>query len=224
MSGHPAHSVERHLSVDPASYDLEIRRFVPRYDEMLEALCGWLERLVPADAEILDLGSGTGALAARIAERLPSARLTLLDVDASMLEVARGRGLEQARFLRQSFGDELPRADAVVASLALHHVRAPEEKAALYRRIRAATRGPLLIADAYVDLEGRLATEVRRAWAAHLVASGDSEAQAYSRFEEWAREDRYHPLVDELRWLREAGFSEVDAVWRAGPVAVVVAL
>ena len=218
------HSVAHHLSVNPVDYDAEIRRFVPGYEEMLDELCDWLARLVPPTAKVLELGAGTGALAARIAERMPAAQLTLLDIDPRMLEVARSRGLHSARLLHQSFADMLPSTDATVASLALHHVPEPADKLALYRRIRAASKGPLLVADAYVDIDGRLATEVRRAWAAHLVACGDSEAEAYARFADWAREDRYHPLVDELRWLREAGFGEVDAVWRKGPVAVVVAI
>ena len=46
--------------------------------------------LAPPTAHVLDLGGGTGALSAAVLEGLPQARVTLLDVDAAMLEEARG--------------------------------------------------------------------------------------------------------------------------------------
>src|SRR5438309_1270468 len=84
-----SHSVEKHLAVSPSSYDEEIRRLVPDYDEMLEEAVGAvLEHLPAGRGRVLDLGAGTGALSARIAARLPEVRLTLIDADAAMLAQA----------------------------------------------------------------------------------------------------------------------------------------
>jgi hypothetical protein len=68
-----------------------------------------------------------------------------------------------------------------------------------------------------------LADPLRCRWASHLVEHGDSEARAHERFAEWAREDRYFGIDEELDMLREAGFCEVDVRWRQGPSAVLVA-
>ena len=131
-----AHSVEKHLAVTPAAYDVEIRRFVPHYEAMLDALVEALGDLFPEGAapRVLDVGTGTGALAGRIAARLPAATLTLLDADLDMLPLAAER-LAEARgrvsLVRGSFFDPLPPCDAAVASLALHHVRTLDEKIAL---------------------------------------------------------------------------------------------
>src|ERR1044072_63386 len=60
------HSVKRHLDVDSRAYDVEIRRFIPHYDDMLATGVELLARLAPPDAHVLDLGGGTGALSAGV--------------------------------------------------------------------------------------------------------------------------------------------------------------
>lgn len=226
-----SHSVEKHLAVGAAAYDVEIRRFVPFYDGMLDALVEGLVDLLPAGTapRVLDLGAGTGALSARIAARLPSASLTLLDADPTMLAEAEARlAAHRGRvtLARGSFFDPLPPCDVAVASLALHHVRDLDDKRALYRNVhRALAPGGLLLdADAAVSSAPALADRTRRRWAAHLVAGGDTEAEAYARFAEWAKEDRLFGIEEELAALRDAGFTAADVLFRSGPTRVLAAL
>ncbi len=226
-----AHSVQQHLSVTPAAYDVEIRRFIPGYDAMLDEVAEAIAEQVGDAPHVIDLGAGTGSLTERIARRLPRARFTLIDIDPSMLAQAAGRLADVAdrvTLTEASFDDALPACDAIVAGFALHHVHDPAAKGALFARIHDALRpgGVLAIADAMVGDAGPFAEVVRRRWAAHLVASGDAEAQAFARFDEWAKEDRYFPVADELVRLADAGFARdrIDVRWRVGPVAVVVAV
>src|SRR3984957_6716739 len=125
MSGPETHSVKRHLDVDADGYDVQIRRLIPHYDEMIATGVELLAALAPSDAHVLDLGGGTGALSAAVLDGLPGARVTMLDVDREMLAEARRRLARygyRVEFQAGSFLDPLPAADAVVASLALHHV------------------------------------------------------------------------------------------------------
>lgn len=224
-----SHSVERHLAVSPQGYDSEIRRFVLGYEAMLDEVVELLVRLRSASGplSILDLGAGTGALSARIATRLPHARITLLDADAEMLEQARSRlgdsgGIE---YLHGSFGDELPSVDVAVASLSLHHVHDPEAKREVYANIQKALApgGFLVSADATIPRDRALAASVRERWAQHLVQNGDTLEQAHGRFAEWAKEDRYFSIEEELGMLRAAGFASAEIVWRLGPSTVLFA-
>src|SRR5207247_1042073 len=69
-------------------YDARIRTFIPDYEEMLASAGA----CVPRDARtIVDLGIGTGALAARCLLRARRAIVVGVDADAAMLELAARR-------------------------------------------------------------------------------------------------------------------------------------
>ena len=224
-----AHSVKRHLDVDADAYDVQIRRFIPYYDDMLATGVELLAALAPPTARVLDLGGGTGALSAAVLAGMPEARVTLLDVDSAMLGEARRR---LARFgdrveLREgSFLDPLPRADAVTASLALHHVHDLDAKTGVYRAIHAALApgGVFVNLDAAITEGPRLGALVFRRWATGMAEHGIGEAEARDHFAAWAEEDRYFPLDAELAALRRAGFAEVECFWRRAASSVCCAL
>jgi tRNA (cmo5U34)-methyltransferase len=188
-----------------------------------------LAALVPPTAHVLDLGAGTGALSAAILGGLPSARVTLLDVDTAMLDEARRRLApvsERVRFGEASFLDPLPAADAVVASLALHHIHDLDAKTELYRSIHEALvrGGVFLNLDAVITEGARLNALTFDRWAARMVEHGMTDAEARGHFAAWAAEDRYFPLDEELAAIRRAGFAEVECFWRRGSSAICCAL
>ena len=218
------HSVRRHLRVEVDAYDEAIRRFIPGYEAMLDVAATEIARVDPE--RVLDLGGGTGALAEAILLAAPGATVELIDVDSEMLAVARerldGYG-SRTRFREASFDDPLPDADAVAASLALHHVPTMDEKRRLFVRIHDCLRpgGVFVNADATMPAEFESREAVWRAWAAHLVSCGIPEERAYRHFAEWQEEDTYFPEEVEAAAMAAAGF-EVSAVWSDGPMVVAV--
>src|SRR5262249_40993996 len=118
----------------------------------------------------------------------------------------------RAALVRGSFFDPLPGCDAAVASLALHHVRTLEDKVALYANVHRALPpgGVLLDADASIPPAPALAERTWRRWEAHLVAGGDTGEQARARFADWAKEDRFFSIDEELSALRAAGFASAE--------------
>lgn len=217
-----SHSVHRHLHVEAAAYDAAIRRFIPGYEAMVDRLVDEVVRARPL--RVLDLGAGTGALSAALLERARDARVELWDVDPEMLAVARERlaGFgERALFVERSFDEAFPPCDAIMASLSLHHIPRLEGKAALFQRAHAAIRpgGVFVNADVTMPRGGPERDELYRAWADHQVAEGIVEPQAWQNFDEWAKEDTYFPLDDELQALESAGFV-ARCVWRQGPSTV----
>jgi tRNA (cmo5U34)-methyltransferase len=223
------HSVKRHLAVDADAYDVEIRRFIPHYDEMLATGVELLASLAPPVAHVLDLGGGTGALSAAVLRGLPEALVTVLDVDRAMLDEARRRLApfgDRVVFREGSFFGLLPAADAVVASLSLHHVHDLGIKTDIYRAIHAALTpgGVFLNLDAAITEDPRLNTLTFDRWAARMAERGITDPEARSHFAAWAKEDRYFPLEAELAALRRAGFAEVECFWRRGGTAICCAL
>jgi tRNA (cmo5U34)-methyltransferase len=229
MSDDETHSVKRHLDVDAEGYDVQIRRFIPHYDEMIATGVELLRALAPADGHVLDLGGGTGALSSAVLDGLPGVHVTVLDVDAEMLGEARrrlARFADRVSFHEGSFLEPLLAADAVVACLALHHVHDLRTKTALYRAIHntLSPGGVLLNLDAAVTEDARLNRLVFDRMAARMGDHGITDAEARGHFAAWADEDRYFPLDAELSALREAGFDEVECFWRRGLCAVTCGL
>ncbi len=220
-----SHSVRRHLRVEIEAYDEVIRRWIPGYDAMIGAAAAAVAGVAPA--HVLDLGAGTGALSAEILRHPEVGLVELVDVDPEMLAQARNRlhafGA-RARFTLGSFADPLPPCDAVAASLALHHIHDFQDKAAMFARIFAALRpgGVFVNADATMPADEAGRAGAFAAWTAHMARSGIDDAQARAHFAEWAEEDTYFPLDDELAALAAAGFH-ATCVWREDPSTVVVA-
>jgi tRNA (cmo5U34)-methyltransferase len=188
-----------------------------------------LAALAPADGRVLDLGGGTGALSAAVLDGLPGVRVSVLDVDADMLEEARrrlARFTDRVSFHEGSFLAPLPAADAVAASLALHHVHDLQTKTELYSAIHDALApgGVVLNLDAAVTEEGRLNRLLFDRMTAQMGDHGITDAEARRHFAAWAKEDRYFPLDAELGALRRAGFAEVECFWRRGLCAVICGL
>ncbi len=218
------HSVERHLHLGVEDYDREIRRLVPHYDEMVDEGIGWLEKLVPEDARVLDLGCGTGRLTAAILSRMPAATVVLLDIDPAILDQARRRleGERRVAFVEGSFFEPLPKCDAIVASLSLHHVQDLGAKTQVYRAIHEVLPPgmPFLNLDATVSGDPEFSKRTIARWVDGMKAQGIDEAAAKQNLVDWAEEEHYFSLRDEFEALRAAGFAEPECFWRRGSVAV----
>jgi tRNA (cmo5U34)-methyltransferase len=219
------HRVAGHLGVEADEYDRTIRTFIPAYDRMLATIVHWLEASVPAGGYIVDLGAGTGALSAAVLEGLPEVRVQLVDVDPNMLEAGAARCAAHAgRFdlRRGRFQEELPRCNAVVATLALHHVADNDEKQELFRAIHEALEpgGLVVVGDLLIHPEGPERRQMLRDWYAHMARHGITEEAADGHFAQWAEEDRYTALVEELEVIGAAGFPRPDCFWRDGGLAV----
>lgn len=88
----------------------------------------WVLRETQLAGEVLEIGGGSGAMAALVAERYPGARLTVTDLDERMVDAARSRLRTRANVVEVEEADvtKLPfddgRFDAVTSYLMLHHV------------------------------------------------------------------------------------------------------
>jgi tRNA (cmo5U34)-methyltransferase len=217
--------VAGHLRIALDEYDERIRAFVPHYDRLVSGAAAALELLGAASPVIVDLGIGTGALAAACLAVRPDARIVGVDADPAMLEAARSRlaGAPHLDLVAADFlAFDAPPCDAIVACISLHHVPTPDAKRALYARCARALRpgGCLVSADCFPARHSGLAARHREAWLAHLQATC-SRAEAEGHLAAWAGEDIYFPLADEIEWLREAGLLP-EILWRQDGFAIIV--
>jgi trans-aconitate methyltransferase len=212
-------SVATNLGIDLAEYDARIRTFIPDYEEMLDVAAAAID---PRSQTIVDLGVGTGALAARCLVSAPKARIVGIDADAEVLKAAARRLPAGTTFICNTFlRAEIPACDAIVASFALHHVRTRDAKAKLYRRLASAIKkhGQVITVDCNPASDTELSRLQFDAWKAHLMQNYTrKEAEGY--LEAWSHEDVYVPLDAEMELMRRAGLA-VEIIWRKGAFAVV---
>ncbi len=214
------------------------RYFVPDRERQLATLCA----LVPPSDEpfnILELGCGPGLLARSLLEQFPQATVYGYDGSPAMLDHARRELMHYGdRFQTAQFDLAAPDwrrppwpVRAVVSSLVIHHLDAPQ-KQQLFRDMHSMLQpgGALLIAD-LVEAANPLAADVAaKAWDAAVMEQAQSIDGHLAAFEVFQREqwnmyryfdpgdiDKPSRLVDQLTWLTQAGFAQVDVVWmRAG--------
>jgi len=221
-------SVTSHLNIGTGEYDRRIRTFIPRYREMLREASKPLSLLPQRQLTILDLGIGTGALAACCIKIIPNAKIYGLDSDPAMLEVATRR-LKASRaksctLITGNFLDlPLPSCNVVTAALALHHVKTRQKKQRLYDRCFSALRpkGLLINADCFPPSTPSLARQAKEDWILHM-SKVYTPRRAHYYLSAWAREDTYFPLNTELEMINQAGFK-ADVIWRNGIFGVIVA-
>ena len=187
----------------------------------------------PTDSfELVEIGSGEGILAQTIAELFPNARLTALDGSESMRAATARRlaghrdrlRIEPMDLSSEDWLEHLDDVDAVVSSLVIHHLDGAGKRR-LFEAVgrRSSPRAALVVAD-LVEPSGPQALEL---FAAGWDESARQQAEALGKPElfelfraiEWNiyrvpdPMDRPSRLSDQLGWLRQAGFAEVDCFW-----------
>jgi ubiquinone/menaquinone biosynthesis C-methylase UbiE len=141
--------------------------------------------------DVLEIGSGSGAMAAELLHRFPDVTLTATDFDDSMVDVARDRlsefgdrvDVKQADATRLPFTDES--FDAAVSFIMLHHVIDWEK--AVAEAVRVLRPGGRLLG--FDLLAGPLM---------HLVHAGHSSHHRMMRWDELRRETQTLPLLGVL--------------------------
>lgn len=214
------------FSRDAGGYDDLRRLLIPCFDAFYGTALGVIaDWAAGAPLDVLDLGAGTGLFAAMVRAEQPVRRLCLLDGSAAMLDQARTRFGEHpgltCRVADMETADLEGPWDLVISALAIHHL--PDAgKRALYRRIHGALKPGGLFVNAEQVAGPNPVADARygRIWLDQIRALGVSDAEI-ARAQDRMAFDQCAPVGDQLRWLEEAGFADVDVSFKAWRFAVI---
>ncbi|MDO5826200.1 MAG: 16S rRNA (cytosine(1402)-N(4))-methyltransferase [Methanosphaera sp. rholeuAM130] len=215
----------KHFDDEAEGFDNAINKNIPRYDEMIEVLVNAIPN-DKKDLRVLDLGCGTGNITLKLLERFPKARVTCLDLSKNMLELAKKKlsDYDSIEYVLGDFTiiDIIDNYDAVISSLALHHIASDEAKLEMYRHIYDALNDGGVFYNADVT----------------LASTEYHEKMNQSIFDEFMENNGYSPeeienhrlkrkandlpitLTKHLRFLEEVGFKNVDVIWKYYATAV----
>ena len=163
---------------------------------------------------VLDLGTGDGRLLAMVLAARPAASGVGVDFSELMLAAARERfaGERRVEVVDHDLAEPLPdlgRFDAVVSSMAIHHLE-DERKRSLYGEAFEL----LEPGGVFANFE-HVASPTPRLHRAFFEAIGEP-------LENEDPSDRTVDVETQLGWLRESGFEDVDCHWKWLEMALLI--
>ena len=201
------------------TYDLSRRALIPDYKNFY----GTVLEALPEDRKrayrILDLGAGTGTLSEMVGKFYPHASVVVSDFAQSMLDRAKEKLGKDRRFsflpldmLLDAYPGEL---DAIVSSLAIHHLEHSDKRLVFSKAFRALKPGGVFV-NADQTSSGDEARDQRwfDDWLTAVRAGGANGKELDCALERMRLHDQNAPERLQLRWLEEAGFREVDLRYR----------
>ena len=210
--------VKRHFEREAERFDKCFFRVAPFYREAINALVLGLPFKSGKGRRIIDLGCGTGNVTLAVKKRYPEASMVCIDLAENMLELAETK-LRRYNDIEYWRGDIRDydyggRCDAVVSSLALHHLEAGDKKE-FYRRIHDILPAGRVfyIADFVLPSSRYLVKAYREEWK-RFMARSLAPAEIVEMLARHKREDRPGEFIAELDLLRKSGFSDVDVIWK----------
>jgi tRNA (cmo5U34)-methyltransferase len=209
-----------------AYYDAWIRMALPDYDAIFQTAQDLIPFQVDKSIDVLDLGAGTGLFSQHVFEKIPEARFKLIDVAEEMLAVAEQRfqgDIEKFQFIVDDYRtiDYAAEFDLVISSLSIHHLT-DDEKQDLFQRVHNALRkdGVFINVDQVKGPSAYLQELYWSDWLAKARARGADEERIKESIARREAYDKDALLTDQLQWLVDAGFVDVDCVYKNYFVAV----
>ena len=166
-----------------------------------------LLEFVPSNAaQVLDLGSGDGRLLALAKADRPQTHFVALDFSRTMLEALHRRfeGDGKVAIIAHDFSNPLPSLglfDGVISSFSIHHVP-HARKRTLYREVFDLLRAGGVFCN--LDHVASPSDRLHRQFLELLDVRPDQEDPS----------NKLLDLEQQLTWLREIGFMDVDCHWK----------
>jgi tRNA (cmo5U34)-methyltransferase len=189
-------------------------RLADEYPRRAEGESVLLDHVPRGAPRVLDLGTGDGRLLALLQADRPGMLGVCLDFSALMLDAARERFADDARIeiVEHDLARPLPtlgRFDAVVSSMAIHHLE-HDRKRLLYAEVFDV----LEPGGVFANFE-HVASPSQRLHLAFYAAIGEP-------LENEDPSDRLLDVESQLAWLREIGFVDADCYWKWLEMALLI--
>ena len=212
--------VQDHFEQESPEFDDIIIKLVPYYSQMLDSLISSVPFPEDGKIKVIDLGCGTATVSKMVKERFPLASIHCVDFADSMIESARrklsgysGITYENADLSAYSFVGSY---DVAVSSLVLHHLLTDNDKKEFYSKVYGALNpgGVFYNADNVIgsnEVNQENCMVHWRQFMQRTISKDEIEQKWIKKYEE---EDHPAQLVEQLNWLKDIGYKDIDVIWK----------
>jgi len=206
---------------DAISHDYTslLNRTVPWYQEMLEMMFAYFpDDFTPS--KILELGCGSGNLTALLRLRFPDAEITAVDFSAEIIEVCKARigKTDSIQYVQKDFkAIDFPKEsfDLVMSSISIHHLH-NEQKQKLFDKLYLylKPKSVLIYADQCRGATDDIYAKNMLAWKKGAFKLGSTQADWNIWMKHQEEHDFHASVENQLQWLSNSGFINLDILWR----------
>lgn len=210
-------SIKEQFDNISAMYDKQRHQLLPCFDDFYNLPVAVLD-FKGETPKILDIGSGTGLFAAMVLKKYPKAKFTLIDLSEKMLNIAQKRFQDNpnvqfivADYTKHPFQEKF---DIIISALSIHHL-SHLEKEKLYVKCynMLDDNGVFINADQVLSPSPEIENMFIALWRNSVEQSGLDKEEIQKGYERVSF-DRPSTLADQLQWLRNAGFKNVDSLYK----------
>ncbi|UHA75436.1 class I SAM-dependent methyltransferase [Paenibacillus sp. 481] len=216
-------SVKKLFDAVANDYDRQRKQLIPCFDEFYGMAVSLVESINPSPS-ILDLGAGTGLFSSMVLQKYPTSQITLVDLSEKMLEGARARfhPLDNIQYVVGDYTNlNFPQSyDIVISSLSIHHLTHTAKRQLFSTVYQSLHDGGIFVnADQVAGHNSQNDDYYKRRWLAHINESGLTEESINASVER-RKLDINAKLGDQINWMEQAGFHDVDCMYKHFDFAV----
>jgi tRNA (cmo5U34)-methyltransferase len=199
-------------------YDRTRRQYIPCFDDFYSTAIELIPHDRQAPIKVLDVGAGTGLLSGMVAAAFPKAAITLVDISSEMLSKAQARFAANPNIEYSALdfvnAPIVGRYDVVISALALHHTPQDKLKGVFVKIFNALENGGHFInADQTLGSTPENEEKYAQAWLNGVKSKGCTDQDIDVAIERM-KADKTATMQDQLNWLSEAGFRQVDCWYK----------
>ncbi len=201
-------------------YDDWIKKALPGCDEMFAAAVDSIPFSISESIKVLDLGAGTGLFSWYVLERFQKADFVLLDIADKMLDIARERFAKYQQQFKYIVSDYKnlglkTEFDLIISSLSIHHLE-DTDKQSLFTRVyeNLKPKGVFINIDQIKGPSEFFQTLYWSNWLEKVRQTNATEDQIQQSIKRRTEFDIDSTLADQLLWLQNSGYTDVDCLYK----------
>jgi tRNA (cmo5U34)-methyltransferase len=220
-----AKKVKNHFNSDIVDYDACCSKVVPMNDEIHNIIVDSIPFDRKSRIKVLDLGVGTGLGALKILNEFPNSRLTGIDFSSKMISRARERlkifgnrvKLIEADFNRIDFPEKY---DVVVSAITIHNSNETDQKNLMSKVFNHLNNNNCFLNGDFAKTKSEFLNKKLDEFYKEYLKNNLRGEELKAWFNHAFKEDKPVALEDQLLWMKEAGFREIECIWRHQNLAV----